>query len=166
MDAYLINVPSHDVGKLLERAEEVRKVIEGNNRPLDIEDAWIALHFLLSAEEPIPKGEALRRGVSWDDNSMENILMGGTDTPHNGSFGPTRLMDPDEVKRMSALLSSINIDDFAERYDPEALEDIDMPRGDWNSEESRQWLLNSFEMLKRFYFETAEKGDALLLYII
>lgn len=51
-------------------AAAVDRLEDDAERTLVLDD-YVAIHFLLSAEPPIPKHETLRRGISWDDDSLE-----------------------------------------------------------------------------------------------
>jgi len=169
MDAYLVRVPSSDESNILRNAELVGKRLEQASREaglrMDLGEAWAGLHFMLTGETPIPKQQAASRGVSWNDGSIENVLMGGDPTPYEASFGPARYVRASQVKYLTKELSNIDVEDFASRYDSEALMDEHIPPETWdNAGEAREWLTQSFIRLVNFYAMAAARDEGILVY--
>ena len=122
---------------------------------LDLTTDWIAMHITLTAELPIPKFEALRRGISWDDESLENALMGGDLT--NPSDPTARLLLPDDVKRIARKLKDFDEHRFRESYDEEMFEEYDVPLVPFPD------LLAQFLSLKSFYVRAANDGRSIVI---
>jgi hypothetical protein len=158
-------------GKLrLDDASAVRRSIEvarAEGSELDLGPAWAALHFLIAAEIPMPKPVALERGLSWSEDSLANVLMGGSETAYRASFGPARYLKAAEVQRFAGRLLGLNADEIIHRYDPAALAEENIPPGPWNDDSpTREWLRGRFVALADFYRTTAASGDGLLLYMV
>lgn len=171
MDAYLLRVAAADADDILSSADAARQAIANRSKApdhlLNLEESWAAMHYMLSGEVPFPKPEALRRGVSWDDDSLENVLMGGEPVPYKGSFGPARYLNPQTVAAMSERLTIRGIEGFLEAYNPEAMTSHNIPPGDWDdAAETRDWLGAHFEKLAAFYKAAATAGDGVLIYMI
>jgi hypothetical protein len=169
MDAFLVRVPKLDGDAVLKSADAARKIIAATagTPPLDLGEYWIALHFLLSGETPIPRHEALRRGLSWDDDSPENILMGGAPTPFMSSFGPARYLHPEQVERLATKLAGLSVAEFQARYNPEDLRAEDISPGGWDDGgEALARLSRYFEELVAFYTKAAAHGEGMLIYMV
>ena len=169
IDCVLVQIPIEEQSALAGDAAAIWQIIERseqNGRRLELGEAWGGLHFVLSGEVPIPKQEALRRGISWDDDSMENVLFGGMEVPYVTSWGLARYLEPATVARMARQLSAISLQEFQDRYDPEALQDEGIPPDAWEEPETRDWLAARFLELVEFYKNAALKRAGILICMI
>ena len=168
MEVVLIDVPVAKARSICEDLRVVREAIswakENPQNQLSLDDAWAALHFTLTAEYPIPRQKAEELGLSWDEDSLENVIMGGAETPFPSSFGPTRYLSPALVRSMSANLAKIDVSQFSTRVDPKALSAEKMLPDSWDPETAAQLLPAYFAKLKAFYSEAASNGDGVLIY--
>jgi len=171
MDAYLARVSASESRDILVNADAVSRVIAcariDASRRLDLDEAWAGLHFVLTAEVPIPKQEALLRGLSWDDDSLENVLMGGEPTTYGDSFGVARYLKAEEVALMAEKLSDLSVERFKGFYEADALIEYDIPPAIWEDQlESRDWLARYYYQLVDFFRSAASGGDGILIYFI
>ena len=171
MDGFVIAVSPAEGVELLRSEAAVAALIERSRTSADerlqLDDAWAALHFLLTGEVPLPKDEALRRGLSWDDAALENVLMGGAATPFQGFYGAARYLDPAEVRRLAPKLAALNAVDFADRFEPAAFRRSNVQPAIWDDEvTARRWLAEHFWRLVRFYGAAAERERGLLIYML
>jgi hypothetical protein len=170
MDAYMLRVPGYRGRALLDSLEEVQHAIRWaethRDHKLELGEAWAGLHFLLTGELPIPREEALSRGVSWDENSLENVLMGGRTTPYLTSWGPARYLSPYEVARLASKLSKVSVNTIRNHYDPKGLSEEHIPPDTWDEPGTREWLASSYSKLICFYAEAASTQDGLLIYFV
>jgi hypothetical protein len=171
MDAYLARVSEAESKDILISADAVSRVIAGTRddaeRKLDLGEAWAGLHFVLTAEVPIPKQEALLRGLSWDDDSLENVLMGGEPTKYRDSFGVARYLSTEEVARMTDKLSDLSVERFKGFYEADALMEYGIPPAIWEDQfESRDWLARYYYQLVGFFRSASSSGDGILIYFI
>lgn len=169
MDAHLLRVTPDRGWTILEDTEVAREIeaAQGSKRVLDVAEAWAGLHFLLTGEMPTIKEDAIRLGISWDDDSLENVLMGGQPTRLNSSYGPVRFLGANDVVRMAAKLAEVTEKDISDRYDPVVLTEEQIPPYEWDNEfESRDWLVSSYAKLNEFYQVAATEKAGLLIYLI
>ncbi|MCU0491396.1 MAG: YfbM family protein [Chloroflexaceae bacterium] len=169
VDAFLIRVPPERwPADALTNDEVVGELILSSRMTpgarLALEESWCAIHILLTWELPIPKHEALRRGMSWEDDSLENIFMGGTPTTCTGFFGPVCYMAPAEMQRLNQKLATISPAQFEASYDVDYLMEYRVPPDTWDDlPHARQWLVQHYKALQAFYQQTADRGDGLLI---
>lgn len=167
MNALLVRIPAADAHDLLRAAQSARALVArcclDPGHCLSLEEAWAGLHFTLTGELPMPRDAALARGVSWDNTSLENALLGGTPLPHYGTMdGPLRYLAPDQVATMAAGLSAFGEEKLALAYDPEGLMDEGIPPDIWGEERALPWLRGQFVRLVAFYAAAALAGDGVL----
>jgi Domain of unknown function (DUF1877) len=169
MDAFLTRLPE-DAGARIADPSVVRSAIaeaQGDpSRQLSLEEAWAGLHFTLTAEYPIPRQEAEKIGMSWNDESLENAIMGGKATTFQSSYGPARYLSPDLVAGISARLQQIDTEDFRSRYDAEGLEEEQIPPAGWDNKERLDGLIDAFEKLRNFYSEAANQHHGILIHFV
>ena len=171
MDAYLARVSAAESRDILVSADAVSRVIAwariDASRRLDLDEAWAGLHFVLTAEVPIPKHEALLRGLSWDDTSLENVLMGGEPTTYGDSFGVARYLKAEEVALMAGKLSDLSVERFKGFYEADALIEYGILPAIWEDQlDSRDWLARYYYQLVDFFRSAASSGDGILIYFI
>jgi hypothetical protein len=121
---------------------------------LDIDSTWHGLHYLL-AKTP------------WDATDPPgNAVMGGEEIGEDFVYGPVRLMPSEEVARTASALGALAAETLAARYDGEAMENADLYPGGWADLGGREWLLDSFELVRGYFAAASRAGDAMLLYIV
>jgi len=109
-----------------------------SDRICDLEEAWAGIQYVLSLEVPIPKYKAIRRGICWDDESLDNAIMGGEPTDIQTNLGPARLKSKEQVSKLAVQLSIITRDEFWQRYDADGWYDNSISPGDWEQPEVRE----------------------------
>lgn len=122
---------------------------------LSLEKAWHALHFLLTGSAgPTP-------------TALGSALLGGEETAVDLGYGPVRILAPDDVATVAGALASLTPEVLAGRYDEAAMEQAGVYPGGWarDAEQSRDWLLGSFEQLRGYYAQARERGFGMLLYV-
>jgi hypothetical protein len=172
MNAYLLRISPQEAETIITDVEAIGQVIKRAwyllDRHLDLDMAWYGIHFVItSGEVPIPKYEAQKRDISWDDNSLENVLMGGIPTPYEAFFGVVRYLPPEEVILMNGKLEQITEEKFRQLYDPQLLNEEQIPPGSWDAADVNcDWLLGYFQKLVKFYQTAALIGDGILIYML
>ena len=127
-------------------------------RTLDIDKAWHAIHFLLN--ESAYEGEGTAALVIFGSETIGEA-GGDDDAPEM----IVRYITPSQVEDVAALLSAISVEELAERYDPDTFEQAEIyPTGVWEEErqEAFDWVAQEYERLVEFYELAAERGDAVL----
>ncbi|MCA9953104.1 MAG: DUF1877 family protein [Anaerolineales bacterium] len=166
VEAYLVRVKPEDLEAVAGNSKGIRQLITRARRQegrfLNLGKAWAGIHYVLTAEPPIPKQTALQLGVSWDDSSLENVLMGGRPLAYRASFGPVRYLESEAVAILAQSLANLSGSQFEQWYDAKGLTEEQIPPGGW-SESRREWLTTNFRKLQAFYSESALKNDGILI---
>ena len=146
------------------RAEEVTAdpdVLEGlveEDTPreefLDLDKAWHGLHWLLT-------------GTTDDSSTPAGMaILGGTEIGEDWGYGAPRLLRPDEVRRVAAVLRDVTEGDLRARFDPAAMKAADLYPSIWDEEDVfAEYLAPQFALMQEFYARAASRGDAVLALI-
>lgn len=121
----------------------------------DVDKAWQGIHFLLSGD-PL-KGEG----------TLALAVLGGPEIGDDVGYGPARFLTPSQVSAVNEALSKITQDEFRSRFNPAALQKADIyPPEVWETgEDAFEFLWENFEIMKDYYNDAAQKGNAMLIYI-
>ncbi len=131
-----------------------------SDRCLSIEKEWHALHALLTGDVSNPSE------IQPYPPPLGNVVMGGTETPFNATYGKVRFLMPDEVRDVADALGRITADDLKARFDPGSFTEAGVypnprPCG-WNLDELEP-LLFLFPLLVEFFGQAAREGNIVLL---
>lgn len=165
LTATFAGVPSSLSGAVAGDDQLVREILDGlKGKTVSIHDAWPALHFTLTGELPIPREEALNRGIEFPNDPLEVILMGGVPTGVLTEFGPARFISPDEVRQGAEMLTSVSDHDFEDWFDADDLEDERIPPAGWSSDADRlPKLIDALRTMRTFYAQAAREGSGILI---
>jgi hypothetical protein len=130
------------------------------DRYLNIDGDWHALHVLLTGEicglaeiEPAPP-------------PLDNVVLGGTETPFDAGYGKVRFLAPYEVCEVADALHEIPEEALRARFDPVAFTKAEIypasRRGGWDLK-ALEPLLSTYRRLVRFFRAAASEGDVVLL---
>jgi Domain of unknown function (DUF1877) len=86
--------------------------LRSSDRYLTIDKDWHALHVLLTGEISNPSN------IPPVPPPLGNVVMGGTETPIDATYGKVRFLKPDDVREVADALSQISVDDLRARFDP------------------------------------------------
>jgi hypothetical protein len=134
--------------------------LRSSDRYLTIDKDWHALHVLLTSEISNPSN------IPPFPPPLGNVVMGGTETPIDATYGKVRFLKPDEVQKVAYALSQISVEDLRARFDPIAFTKAEVypnPRpGGWDTEhlESLLWV---YPQLVGFFRDAAREGNVVLL---
>ena len=124
------------------------------DRSIDIEKAWHGLHFLLTGT------------ADEGDEPACYLLRGGEDLDDEGL---TRALRPGQVRGFSQYLSTLDADELVRRYDPERMTALEIyPDVIWKRKAEPggsplEWLITSFEEVRRFVDNAAAAGDCVVI---
>ena len=127
-------------------------------KSLDIDKAWHAIHFTLTGE--IDEGD--------DDSILSKTVLGGNCVNDEDiGYGPAMEITSDEVREINAALSSIPQEDFRAKFNVKEMieNDIYPVTDDEDEDEFFEYVWIHFEALKEFYSKASENGCCLLFYI-
>jgi len=130
-----------------------------NPRYFSLEKEWHALHFLLT-------GESSLEGNTRTSPPYCNIVMGGTKTKFEATYGFVRFLSPEEVKAVAELLNTISVEELKQRFDSTAFNKAKIypnPSPDGWDKEQIQSLLEMYPRLVKFFQNAAQDGDIVLL---
>jgi hypothetical protein len=134
--------------------------LRSSDRFLTIDKDWHALHALLTGEISNPSS------IQPVPPPLGNVVIGGTGTPIDATYGKVRFLKPDEVREVAEALSQISVEDLRARFDPVAFTAAEVypnPRpGGWNADELEP-LLWIYPQLVGFFHDAAREGDVVLL---
>ncbi len=164
-DLTLVQVPASAVETLMTSAPAVYETMQTADRDhrLEMGDVWPAVHFILTGEYPMPRTDAYLYGVEWNDDSLENALMGGADTPACNLVVCVRLLTPAQVVHQAQLLHDVSLAQFDSRCDLPELRDHNVIPESWDGEgDIGAWLAPYFIGLRDFYAAAAASQAAVL----
>lgn len=129
--------------------------IEGENVSDDLDKSWQGIHYCLN-------------GTEYDaEPPMDFITMGGmTAGDVDVGYGPARLFDSRMVREIHERISGITGEQLHSRYDPEAMEKMDIYPNIWVSEgeEGFEYIEDYFENLKAFIADCVKHQLGMAVY--
>jgi hypothetical protein len=166
-EAFLIRVPPSRAQEMVGDVSVTRKIVEetaaGSEQRLELDEAWAPLHFGLTGAPPVPRQEAEDLGLGWDEQSLENVLMGGEATPLMAGFGAARYVSPALVRSMASRLADISAASFRSRVEPQAMVQERVFPDSWDLDAVPDLMEHYFTKLRDFYAAAAAHGDGLLI---
>ncbi|WP_190980849.1 YfbM family protein [Nostoc sp. FACHB-280] len=122
-----------------------------------LEKEWHALHCLLTGDLSLE--EETQASPYW------NVVMGGTPTQFEATYGFVRYLNPEEVREVAELLSAISVEELSQRFDVDAFNAAQIypnpSPGGW--EEEIEFLLEIYPEFVQFFQNAARQGDIVLL---
>lgn len=163
MSAYLAPIAANQVEALRADPDGVQQFLFPNEDTyappegsVDLDKAWHGIHWLLTR-------------TAWGgDPPLAWAIVGGEDIGDDMGYGPARVVTPEQVREVAAALASLDDAGLAQRYDPEAMQAQQIYPTVWtrDGEEALGYLQHYFHVLARFYADAAQRGDAVLQWIL
>jgi hypothetical protein len=128
------------------------------DRFLDIDKSWAAIHFLLTGDALGDQGKP----------PLSYAVLGGTWLSDvDVGYGPSRYLVPGEVQEVADALHAITEAEFRKRFDMAAIAKAPIyPPGVLDDEEEvLGYLVLWYVALQAFMRDAAQAGDAMLLWI-
>jgi hypothetical protein len=120
---------------------------------------WQALHFLLT-------GNADLTGKKQTLPALDNVVLGGTTTQFEASYGFVRFLSPEEVSDVAECLRRISVQELQQRFDPKAFNAAEIypnpSPGGWNQAEIAG-LWEIYPRFVEFFQQAAQERDIVLL---
>lgn len=131
-----------------------------SGRYLDIGKFWHGLHFLLTGNTDMD--------TTTVPPPLGNVVLGGTPTKWEATYGTVRSLTPAEVKEVASVLEDTTLEDLRRRsllqFGAEHLYGYrGLPRGSRLGDEDVEALLEVFEEVRDFFVLAAQEGDVMLL---
>lgn len=151
LDSFDFSDPEAMLAKLEEQ--------EADERYFSLEKEWHALHFLITGDSGLEGDTQLQPPYC-------NVVMGGTPTQFEATYGFVRYLTPEEVRAVAELLSAISVEELRQRFDPAEFNTAEIypnPRPSGWAEEEIEPLLDMYPELVEFFQNAARDGDIVLL---
>lgn len=120
----------------------------------DLDKAWHAIHFVLNQ-------------APWGGEPPWGWVIFGGEPVSDDEDAPLHV-PADHVRQIAAALATLPADEFARRYDAQALADAEIyPDGIWlrDGDEAKEYVLSYYVELIEFYTAAAARGDSLFVSI-
>jgi hypothetical protein len=129
---------------------------QDNFPALDLAKNFNAIHFILD-------------GSAYEITSIAGqAIFGGQEIGENLGYGPARFLTSEEVKVVATELAQISEADFRAKFDPVALKEeaiYPYSMGEITKDEG-DILAYYYNDLVNYYQDAAQRGNAMLLYLI
>ena len=122
---------------------------------LDIDKSWHLIHFLLNGE-------------TWGGSApLFNVVLGGNELPNtDAGYGPFRYLTPVEVQTVSLALASISPTDLWARFNAKETQAAEIYPTPWRGDDGdREYVVQNYESLRKYFSEASTAGNAMLLYL-
>ena len=131
-----------------------------SGRYLDIGKFWHGLHFLLTGD--------FEMDAATVPPLLGNVVLGGTPTKWEATYGMVRSLTPEEVNEVAFLLKDTTLEELRRRslsqFGAEHLYGYHgLPRGSRLSDQDVEALLEVFEEVRGFFGVAAQEGAVMLL---
>lgn len=147
-------IPDETLEALAAKPEEAAEFLFGEEVSFTdrmiIDRAWHGIHFLLT-------------GSAWGgDAPLDFIVRGGRALAPDAGHGPARGFTSGELKGISAALEPFIPGILRKRFSVDALLEEAIYPNAWTGGE-REWLIDTYQQLKRFLAGGAERGLGLVV---
>jgi hypothetical protein len=158
MIGFFKRVAPAELDRLLKDPERLESLLydeTDEDRDIDVDKAWHAIHFLLTGD---PYG---------GEEPLCHAVLGGTVIEDvDLDYGPPRYLTPEQVAEVAAALRELPEKELRDRFDPRRLREADIYPGPWDDEEADwEYVLHWYGELVRFFGKAAESGDVVILWI-
>lgn len=146
---------SADELDLLERDPDASGLLMADSEPeqlFDVGRAWHAVHMLLN-------------GSPWGGSGPPfDVVLGGTVLGDPSTYEPVRVLLPERVQAVAALLAGLTADELRPRFTHRAFRQAEVYPDVWDrADVLTSFVLPAFEGLRAFYAEAGAAGDAVLI---
>lgn len=165
MICVLRQIEASEIDTLLQDPERIFDLLEEDNSldedeleaETDLDKAWHGIHYLLT-------------GTAWEGKPPLCYLVGGGQTIGDVevSYGPARVLRPDEVRAFDQALKAISLDDLSRRFNPDAMMRAEIYPEIWDrnpgEDDTLAYVLEYFEPLKVVLHDAAQQKKGLIIY--
>ncbi len=137
--------------------EALYQRLEKSGQYLDISNSWQAIHFLLT-------NEFCFQGNSQTPAPLKNVVMGGTPTDIETTYGVAYFLTPPEVAEVARALEPLSVEVVAPRYDAKAFREARVyPLYERWKDGDFERFRTEHEQLREFFLVAALEQQAMIL---
>lgn len=124
----------------------------------DLDKAWEGILFLLT-------GQSLADVVE-SNHPLAKAVLGGdaVDEDQDLGYGPALYLTPDQVKDINGQIAAMNNEELVAAYNPDVMMKLGIYPEVWD-EESLEYLMEYFEILRSTYATAAKNNEAIIAFI-
>lgn len=127
---------------------------------IDIEKSWEGIYYLLTGQTMASTDEAVPP-LSHIFNPNQMI-----DEEQDMGYGPAMFATIAQVNDINNRLQQISTEDFASAFNGSKMNELEIyPSGIWDNEDTKDYLIEHFELLKKFYNSAADNKEAVIFFI-
>ena len=137
---------------------------EGVQETFDVDKAWDAVHFLISAARAYADQEE-----DADSVTLDHAIKGAKEFKGlSRGYGAAGMTSAVEVQSIAKLLDGLSLDALKQRFDPEAMDTAEVYPEVWLQEAAAAWdyVHDHFERLRGFYKRAAGAKCGVATWII
>jgi len=140
-----------DIDEIIYESQEIQ------DTELDIDKSWHGIYFLLTGDASFETTNQTLAGQA---------ILGGEEIGEDLGYGPLRFLSASKVIEIHHELSSITISELSSRFHLEKINKVEIYPSDRNwTEEDRDYLVEHYAQLVKFYQVAASNEEAVLLLI-
>ncbi len=126
---------------------------------IDIDKSWEGIFYVLTGK-PIAEIENASTPLSW-------ILYGPKeiDSDQDLGYGPATYTTIEQTKEINLALQVITEESIKENYDGKKMNQDGVYPEVWEEEESMNYLIENFNLLKDFYTKAANENEAVIVFV-
>lgn len=162
---FLMSVPGLEDAALEELLRDPARAMEyftaraSDPARVDLDKDWHALHFLLT-EDPSLEGPPL------SDEPIHQVVLGGTPTDVEGSYGPVRKFSGETLRAVARAIQAVSWDDLRCRFSADAFNDAGIYPCAFDSrwcEDELAGLAENYPRLQRLFADAAAADEVVLI---
>lgn len=153
MTASLYAVGEQQIDALRSDPAQAFALLSSGGPAVHLDKAWHGIHYLLT-------------GSAWEGDEPLNFLLHGGEPlgDEEGDELVPRVFDGDEVGRLDAALAPLDAAQLRRRYDPQAMQQLDIYPAIWDEKEALPFCLERFGELQDFVAQNVQQGRGMVIF--
>lgn len=163
----VIRVSKHELDLFRQNSELLEKKVHADDSYdqewyLDLDKSWEAIHYLVNgksvAETEMEESEPTVLGRVLFNEQL-------VDEAQDLGYGPAFYLTAIQVSETNSELQKIELSEFDSKYNNSEMNQKGIYPEIWDESESKDFLFDSFNDLRRFYKEAADRNEAIVTFI-
>ncbi len=126
---------------------------------IDVDKTWEGLFFVLTGQS-LETAEKADTPLLWTLSPLQII-----DPDLDMGYGPATYSTVEQTKEVSTAINRISIEEVKNRFNGEVMMEMGIYPNSWVDNESLEFLIENFILLKDFYNRAAAEGQAVIIFI-